>query len=56
MLIKFVSSQLISTLVVRVHPRTTDHCKNPLRVRVRTDNEHGNGIGRLDMEQGPESV
>ena len=38
-----------SAPVARVHPRTIYHRKMPLRVRVRPDNEHGNGIGRVDM-------
>ena len=45
-----------SATVVRVHPRTTDHRKMPFRVRVRPDNEHGNGIERVEMERGPDSV
>ena len=30
--------------------------KFPLRVRVRTDHEHGNRTGMVDMERGPDSV
>ena len=45
-----------SAPVARVHPRTADHRKIPLRVRVQPDPEHCNGIGRVDMEQGPDSV
>ena len=45
-----------SASVARGHPRTTDHRKIPLRVRVRPDNEHGNIIGGVDMERGPDSV
>ena len=45
-----------SAPVARVNPRTADHRKIPLRVRVRPDHEHGYVIGRLDMERGPNSV
>ena len=45
-----------SAPVARVHPRTVDHRKMSLRVRVKPDNKHGNGIGRVDMERGPDSV
>ena len=30
--------------------------KFPTRVRVQLDHEHGNGMGRVDMERGPDSV
>ena len=35
-------------------PLITAKC--PLRVRMRPDHEHGNGMGRVDMERGPDSV
>ena len=45
-----------SAPVAQVHQRTTEQRKKPLSIRVRPDHEHGNGIGRVDMEQGPDSV
>ena len=35
-------------------PLVTGKC--PLRVRMQPDHEHGNGMGRVDMERGPDSV
>ena len=35
-------------------PQTTAKC--PLRVRMQPDHELGNGMGRVDMERGPDSV
>ena len=35
-------------------PLITAKC--PLRVRVQPDHKHGKGMGRVDMEQGPDSV
>ena len=35
-------------------PLITAKC--PTRVRVQPDQEHGNGMGRVDMEGGPDSV
>ena len=32
------------------------NAKFPLRVRMRPDHKHGNGMGRVDMERGPDSV
>ena len=45
-----------SVPMARVHPQTIDQRKMPLRVRVQPDHEHGNRIGRVDMEWGPDSV
>ena len=45
-----------SAPMARVHPRTTYQRKIPLRVGVQPDHEHGNGIGRVDMERAPDSV
>ena len=35
-------------------PQITPKC--PLRVRMRPDHEHGNIMGKVDMERGPDSV
>ena len=35
-------------------PLITAKC--PTRVSMRPDHEHGNGMGRVDMEQGPDIV
>ena len=35
-------------------PLNTAKC--PIRVRAQPDHDHGNGMGRVDMEWGPDSV
>ena len=32
------------------------NARSPLRVRMRPDHEHGNGMRGVDMERGPDSV